>query len=109
MCVCVRRRLGGHDLYQKKMERKQLEKFVRSHLGFDGVLVLRLFSMNAGFVLTYDVLRLLWNRFRPLSETPANEGPEVSAEPNNQSPHRPKKRLLDRMNPFHRDHDEHPV
>ena len=88
----MRRRLGGRDLYQAKAERKQLERFVRSHLGFDGVLVLRLFSMNAGFVLTYDVLRLLWTRYRPQPDAPANDAPEVSAEPgnapNDQSPHR---------------------
>ena len=48
------------SMYRAAMERPLFEKFVHSHLGLDGVLVLRLMATNAGVVFTLAVIRNLW-------------------------------------------------
>jgi hypothetical protein len=82
-------KLSGKSLYHKG-ESARVKRFVVSNLGLDGMLVLRLFSLNTNFAFTHDLIANLWTKFRerddelskpPASVTPPNLTPRQSVAP----------------------------
>ncbi len=57
-------KLAGKEVYSGSRDKKLLEKFVTSHLGFDGLLILRLLSINVGLIFTLEVIKELWKLFQ---------------------------------------------
>ena len=71
----------------KKQEKVLFKKFVNKHLHPDGIFMLRIVAGNTSEILTLDLVRHLWDRFKrvhglkPAEEVegpPGNEGPRDS-------------------------------
>ena len=69
----------------KKKEKVLFKKFVNNHLHPDGIFMLRIVAGNTSEILTLDLVRHLWDRFKSVhgmkppgdgEGTPGNEGPK---------------------------------